>query len=63
MGLLEKCLHLIEEAVAIGFHGHTAFFGILHQQFFLSGRQFGGDLDLDGIDLIAGRASLQAGNP
>lgn len=62
VGLLKKCLHLIEEAVAIGFHRHAALFRILHQQFFLLGRQFGGNLDLDRIDLIAGRASLQAGN-
>ena len=61
--LLEKRLHLIEEAVAVGFHGHAAFFGILHQQFFLPGRQFGGNLDLHRIDLVAGRASLEAGNP
>ncbi len=61
-GLLEKCLHLIEEAVAVGFHGHAALFRILHQQFFLLGRQFGGNLDLNRINLITGRASLQAGN-
>jgi len=63
IGLLEERLHLIEETVAVGFHGHAAFFRVLHQQFFLSGRQFGGNFDLDRIDLIACRASLQAGNP
>jgi len=29
-GLLEKRLHLIEEAVPIGFHGHAALLGVLH---------------------------------
>ena len=61
--LLEKRFHLIEEAIAIGFHGHAALFGVLHQQFFLSRRQFGGNLDLHRIGLIAGRPSLQTGNP
>ena len=61
--LLEKRLHLIEEAVAIGFHGHPALFGVLHQQFFLSRRQLGGNLDLHRIDLVAGRPSLETGNP
>ncbi len=61
--LLEKRLHLIEKAVAIGFHGHAALFGVFHQKFFLPGGQFCGNLDLDRIDLVAGSASLQAGNP
>ncbi len=61
-GLLEKRLHFVEEAVTVGFHGHPALFCVLHQEFFLFGRQFGGDLDFDGIDLIACRASLKAGD-
>ncbi len=56
--LLKKRLHLIEEAVAIGFHGHAALFGVFHQKFFLPGGQFCGNLDLDRIDLVAGPASL-----
>ena len=45
--LLEVGFHLIEEAVATFVHRHAAFFGEFREQFFLTGSQFGGDLNFD----------------
>jgi len=60
--LLEKRLHLVEEAVAIGFHRHAAFLGEFHEQFFLLGGQFGGDLYFNCEQLIARSLALEARN-
>ena len=52
--LFEKGLHLVEKAVAVGFHRHAAFLGEFHQQFALLGGQFGGNMHFDREQLIAG---------
>ncbi len=45
--LFEEGLHLVEEAVAVFFHRHAAFFGEFLEQFFLASGQFGGNLNLN----------------
>src|SRR4030066_342661 len=60
--LFEEGLHLVEEAVAVLFHRHAALFGKFCEQFFLASGQFGGNLNLDGEQLVAGILALEAGN-
>ena len=45
--LFEEGLHLVEEAVAVFFHRHAAFFAKFFEQFFLMSGQFGGNLNLN----------------
>ena len=45
--LFEEGLHLVEEAVAVLFHRHAALFSKFCEQLFLTGGQFGGNLNLD----------------
>jgi hypothetical protein len=60
--LLEKRLHLIEEPVSVRFHRHAAFLRKLHEQFLLTGRELGGDLHFNCVDVITGLAALETGD-
>lgn len=62
MALFEEGLHFVEEAVAVLFHRHAAFFGKFSEQFFLTSGQFGRNLNFDDKQLVAGALVLEAGN-